>query len=184
MSSSAGTGQWVYEDKFSIWGYNSGGGHERFSIYDNGSFNFQNVTGLSSFTISNTGTIGINALSPNARLQIATIGTEDALNVTSNGAINFKVKSTGYVYARDLTVSAVNFPDYVFGAKYKLMPLADVHDFITKNSHLPGMPTAAEVEKDGLSVSKINTLLVEKVEELTLYVIKLQEEVNSLKSKK
>jgi hypothetical protein len=100
-----------------------------------------------------------------------------------NGTANFRVKSTGYVYARDITVQATNFPDYVFAKTYKLMPLTEVNAFIQKNSRLPEMPSAAEVEKDGMSVLQVNTLLVKKVEELTLYVIQLQDQVTKLQNK-
>ena len=133
---------------------------------------------------SDNGQVGIGTTNPSARLQINSPVTENSLDIVYGGAVNFRVKSTGYVYARDLTIQSGTFPDYVFAKDYKLMPLAEVKSFIQKNSHLPEMPAACEVERDGMSVSQINTLLVKKVEELTLYVIKLQEEMDQLKKEK
>jgi len=51
------------------------------------------------------------------------------------------------------------------------MPLSEVKTYIDKNQHLPEIPTAAEVEKDGVNLGEMNRLLVKKVEELTLYLI-------------
>lgn len=131
-----------------------------------------------------TGLVGIGTTSPVARLQINSPATENSLDIVAGGVVNFRVKSTGYVYARDLTIQAGTFPDYVFANGYKLMPLTEVKSFIQKNSRLPEMPPACEVEKEGMSVSQINVLLVQKVEELTLYLIKLQEELDQLKNGK
>jgi hypothetical protein len=147
-------------------------------------FEFQDVaTSLTRFAIMEDGKVAVGTLAPSARFTVNSTVTENALDVMASGTVNFRVKSTGYVYARDITVQATAFPDYVFANTYKLMPLAEVNAFIQKNSRLPEMPSAAEVEKDGMSVSQVNTLLVKKVEELTLYVIQLQDQVTKLQSK-
>jgi hypothetical protein len=131
------------------------------------------------------GNVGIGENNPLAKLQISsTVNAENVFDITYNGTCNFRIKSNGYVYSRDVTVQATTFPDYVFAKEYKLMSLRELNSFIKKNNHLPEMPTAAEVEKNGMSLSQINILLVQKVEELTLYMIKLQEEVDQLKSQK
>ena len=74
------------------------------------------------------------------------------------------------------------FPDYVLNHNYKLESLSDLEDYINKNQHLPGFPTADEVTKKGLNVGEINVELVKKVEELTKYIIDLQKQVDELKS--
>lgn len=73
-----------------------------------------------------------------------------------------------------------SFPDYVFSEKYKLMSLKDVATFIKKNKHLPNMPSEAEVIAKGMDIKQINTVLVEKVEELTLYLISQEEKITKL----
>lgn len=76
-----------------------------------------------------------------------------------------------------------NWPDYVFADDYKLPELSDLKSYILENKHLPGIPKAGEIEKNGLELGEIQKVMMEKIEELTLYVIKLQEEINDLKNK-
>ncbi len=64
-----------------------------------------------------------------------------------------------------------NWPDYVFHKKYKLPSLKEVEEFIQKNKHLPDVPSAAEVGKEGLDLGDNQAMLLKKIEELTLYVI-------------
>ncbi|MCB0761098.1 MAG: hypothetical protein KDC12_06195 [Flavobacteriales bacterium] len=74
-----------------------------------------------------------------------------------------------------------NWPDYVFESEYELPHLTDVKAFIKQNGHLPGVPSAATVNGKGFEIGEMNEILLQKIEELTLYVIALQEEVNALK---
>lgn len=71
--------------------------------------------------------------------------------------------------------------DYVFDENYKLKSLYEVESYINENHHLPGVPSAKKMETEGLDVAKTDALLLEKIEELTLYIIKLQKEVDALK---
>ncbi|CAM1372621.1 exported hypothetical protein [Tenacibaculum litopenaei] len=77
----------------------------------------------------------------------------------------------GVLTLDQVRLNVSTFPDYVFAKEYKLMPLLKVAQFIKKYKHLPNMPTEKEVVAQGMNVGQINTLLVEKVEELTLYTI-------------
>ena len=70
--------------------------------------------------------------------------------------------------------------DYVFANDYKLMPLGEVEKYIKQNQHLPDVPSAAEVEKEGIGMMEMNATLLRKIEELTLYTIELQKQVNEL----
>jgi hypothetical protein len=99
------------------------------------------------------------------------IGTVDNTNWQLANS-TYKLAVSGNVIAESVTVKLyANWPDYVFKPKYALMPLTDVKSYIDKNHHLPDMPSAAQVEKDGLNLGEINKLLLKKVEELTLYLI-------------
>ncbi|HOE05812.1 MAG TPA: hypothetical protein PLZ52_11385 [Bacteroidales bacterium] len=71
--------------------------------------------------------------------------------------------------------------DYVFDEKYKLMDLTDLERFIKTQKHLPGIPTASQIENDGLYVGDMSKKMMEKIEELTLYVIELNKAVEELK---
>jgi len=72
--------------------------------------------------------------------------------------------------------------DYVFKKDYKLMPLSELNAFIRENNHLPEIPTSDEVRENGIELGEMNALLLKKIEELTLYVIELKTEMNTLKS--
>lgn len=83
-----------------------------------------------------------------------------------------------------------DWADYVFDKGYKLRPLAELDDFIKTNRHLPGIPTTSEVLKNGLDLSGMMAKFLEKIEELTLYVLQiekdkqvLQQQVNELAKK-
>ena len=66
------------------------------------------------------------------------------------------------------------WPDYVFEDDYEFTPLEDLEDTIQSLGHLPGVPSADKIEKDGLEVGEMQRVMMEKIEELTLYVIELQ----------
>jgi hypothetical protein len=103
----------------------------------------------------------------------------------SNGATDlFKVDANGYAYARKMVVTLANpFPDYVFETNYKLMPLSDLATFIAKNKHLPNMPSAQQVADNNnqVELGEMQTKLLEKVEELTLYILQQQAQIDELK---
>ena len=88
----------------------------------------------------------------------------------------YKLSVDGKVVCEELLVQLSPWPDYVFNADYKLKPLSEVESFIQTNNHLPGMPNAKEVETEGLNVGEMQKLMMEKIEELTLYMIELQKE--------
>ena len=74
-----------------------------------------------------------------------------------------------------------NWPDYVFANDYKLPELSEVKTFIEENNHLPGIPKASEIEKNGLKLGEMQRLMLEKIEELTLYIIELKKENDEIK---
>lgn len=92
--------------------------------------------------------------------------------------------ANGNLEVKHLKVTMNVWPDYVFGGEHALMPLGELESYINNNNHLPGVPTAEEVEKDGADLGEMNRVLMEKVEELTLYIIDLQKQIDELKSNK
>tara|TARA_B100000809_G_C14986870_1_gene476545 strand:+ start:250 stop:720 length:471 start_codon:yes stop_codon:yes gene_type:complete len=124
------------------------------------------------------------------RIGIGVENPSEALDVKGKGVFSeglkvrdfFEVKNNGHVFAQDLTIQMAPFPDYVFANEYELMSLQQLGDYINENKHLPNMPTAKNVEEDGVSVGELQLKLVEKVEELTLYIIDLQKQVDALKT--
>jgi hypothetical protein len=104
----------------------------------------------------------------------------DVFDQTSN-KINFRVKASGWVYAREVNIQVAAFPDYVFNSNYKYTPLSDLENYVNTNKHLPGVPTAAEIEKNGANLGDLSKIQMEKIEELALYIIELKKELEALK---
>ena len=100
-----------------------------------------------------------------------------------NGPLNagYKLSINGKVRAEEIVVYT-GWADYVFEDDYTLKPLSEVEAYINENGHLPGVPSAEEVEENGVSVGEMEAKLLEKVEELTLYVIELQKELQEVKT--
>jgi hypothetical protein len=100
-----------------------------------------------------------------------------------------KLSVNGKIRAHEIKVEIANWPDYVFSPSYKLPNLKATEQFIRANNHLPEIPSAAEVEKEGISLGEMNAKLLKKIEELTLHLIEqdkkqsdLVEEVRILKA--
>ena len=89
----------------------------------------------------------------------------------------------GKIVCNEVEVTSVGkWKDYVFDNRYKLPRLQEVEEFIAKNGHLPEIPSETEVLKNGYDLSEMDARLLQKIEELTLYVIDLKKEINQLKS--
>ena len=92
-----------------------------------------------------------------------------------------KLAVNGTIATQKLTVTQTGWSDYVFYKEYKLPPLKFVEHYIQFNHHLPEIPSAAEVEKEGIDVGGNQALLLKKIEELTLYLIRQDKELKELK---
>jgi hypothetical protein len=95
--------------------------------------------------------------------------------VTVDGSGNMVIQGT-------LTTASSTYPDYVFSSDYELMPLSELREYIRENRHLPNFPVAQEINEDGLNVSATQIKLIEKVEELTLYTLELQQTIEQLQA--
>lgn len=71
--------------------------------------------------------------------------------------------------------------DYVFEEDYNLMPINELQDYVSENKHLPNVPSAKDVVKDGIDMAQMDATLLEKIEEAYLYIIKQQQEIEDLK---
>jgi hypothetical protein len=90
----------------------------------------------------------------------------------------------GKVTAKEFEATLDGWPDYVFDNTYTLRPLKDLENYIQLNKHLPEIPTEKEVLENGVKLGEMNALLVKKVEELTLYLISMQKEIEELKAER
>ena len=118
------------------------------------------------------GSLGIGTNTPGAKLDV--VGTS---RFTGNMMVDGKIESTRV----KVTQTPGNWPDYVFKPDYKLSPLSEVAAYIKANGHLPNVPSAQEVEENGQDLGQVQTKLLEKVEELMLYTIDQQKQIEALK---
>ncbi|SEW38539.1 hypothetical protein SAMN05428988_4854 [Chitinophaga sp. YR573] len=95
----------------------------------------------------------------------------------------YKLAVEGTIGARRVQVKQTSWADFVFQEDYQLTPLTEVENYINANKHLSGIPSAEEVVKDGIDVGEMNKKLLQKVEELTLYLIEMKKENNDLKKR-
>jgi hypothetical protein len=123
--------------------------------------------------------LGPNSVNSNqANLTLSSdLGSVLALEPNGNGTLG------GKLTCKEIKVTnTITWPDYVFDSNYQLLSLDSVESFILENKHLPNIPSELDIQnEEGFDVGKMNTLLLQKVEELTLYVIQLQKEINNLK---
>lgn len=117
---------------------------------------------------------------PFAQSQKVLIG--DNVNIPEG----YKLYVNGGILTNRVTVAFPNsalWADYVFAPDFVLKPLAEVERYVRQHRHLPDVPSAQEVSEQGVDVAKMNALLLQKIEELTLYQIDLQKQVLGLESK-
>ena len=100
----------------------------------------------------------------------------------SDGTGSYTLSVNGKIRANEVRVYT-GWADYVFENDYKLRPLQEVESYIQQNKHLPDVPSAKVVEKDGILVGEMNATLLRKVEELTLYMIEANKAIKDLQEK-
>ncbi len=127
------------------------------------------------------GNVGIGVESPAAKLHVdGKILCSGEIEVADLNTNTINVNSLN---AKDIQMDMHGAADYVFDENYNLKSLSEVESYVNEHKHLPGMPSAAEMDANGVSVSKMSNLLLEKVEELTLHMIQLEKENAALKAK-
>lgn len=113
----------------------------------------------------------------NGTTRIFHLGTEGSLELRSGSLQTFKVETNGLIRGRRMKLDLETWSDYVFEPTYRLMPLSEVESFVKKEKHLPNVPSEQELKANGADVMEINKMLMEKVEELTLYLIQQNKEM-------
>ncbi|WP_184550888.1 hypothetical protein [Mucilaginibacter sp. FT3.2] len=109
-----------------------------------------------------------------ANLRRLTIDQNGNIGINTTDTKYYRLAVNGSMIANSVTVKAYPWADYVFKSEYRLRPLAEVKAYIDRNQHLPEIPSAQEVAANGVNLGEMNTLLLKKVEELTLYLIEMK----------
>jgi hypothetical protein len=104
-------------------------------------------------------------------------------NTQPTGAYaGYKLGVDGDIVCKRAVVQISNWADFVFKPDYKLPSLSEVEDYIQKNNHLPDVPSEKIILEEGVDMGAMNKILLQKVEELTLYMIQQQKEIELLKT--
>jgi hypothetical protein len=122
--------------------------------------------GLERMHISTNGKVGIGTLPPGGAIDGYRLFVEDG------------------IATRDVLVKLGEWPDYVFADGYRLMPLKELREFLKRNRHLPGIPSAATLEEQGgVAVGDMQRNLLRTVEEQALYILELEERLELLEQR-
>ncbi|WP_343670130.1 hypothetical protein [Chitinophaga sp.] len=105
------------------------------------------------------------------------------IGVTNTINTGYKLMVDGTIGSRRVKVTQDTWSDFVFAPDYHLPSLEEVEKYVIENKHLPDVPSAAEVTQNGQDLGEMNKILLQKIEELTLYIIDLKKEVSELKAR-
>jgi len=112
------------------------------------------------------------------------LANNGSVGIGTNDTKGYKLGVNGSIICTELKVKLKdNWPDDVLKNDYNLLSLKQVEDYINKNQHLPGIPSAKEVHENGVNVGEMNAALLAKIEELTKYMIEQQKQIDELRDK-
>ena len=136
--------------------------------------------------LENTTDNTLKVVTPNAMdLQSEHITLSGKIGVnTVNNANGYALAVDGGIVSTKIYIKEVKlWPDYVFTNSYRLMSLKELQLYLDENHHLPGIPSEADILRDGYDLNEMQSLMMEKIEELTRYILLLQDEINEIKAK-
>jgi len=164
-----------YFNRFSVRGFATGIS-ETAAWFSGWSVADEALSGTSTTTLPYKNAVGelnfpSGVIKSNGNIGIGTINPQNKLDVN------------GTVHAKEVKVDMAGWADFVFQKDYELAALEEVEKHIQEKGHLPNIPSAKEVIDNGLSLGESQKLLLQKIEELTLYVIEQNKEIKQLKEK-
>ncbi len=140
--------------------------------------------------------LGVVVCSGKVARVVAKTGTnlvDDTASVISKGdylriqnaatRINKPITVAGGIHAREVLITETAGADFVFDNNYNLRSLTEVEQFINENNHLPDIAPASDMQENGIKMGVFQIKLLQKIEELTLYVIEQQKEIDELKER-
>ena len=156
-------------------------GHLEFGPMDSGYIRFK--TNMSGYHFDKTITLGNGTLSSATKMTFKTNYTSNCMTLATNGNVgigttspSYKLDVAGTIRANEIIVNTTG-ADFVFAEDYKLRPLSEVKAFIQENKHLPEIKSAQEMQENGVGINELQTQLLQKIEELTLYILQQEEKI-------
>lgn len=146
-------------------------------------------TNMASFYFDKEVLLGTGFLSSPTTLTFRTNYTNCCMTILTNGNVgiatqspNYKLDVNGIIRANEIIVNTTG-ADFVFEEDYQLRPLSEVKAFITENKHLPEIKSAQEMQENGVGVNELQIQLLQKIEELTLYILQQEDRIKALEAK-
>ena len=159
--------------------FNYNNGNNIYAINNYGlEWNGDSWASTSGNTANLSGYGGIKLFTGSSHRMCITVGGNVGIGTTSPQEM---LSVNGTIASKRVRVTQAGWPDYVFDQHYSLRKLDAVANYIQQHKHLPDVPAAAQIKKDGLDLGENQAVLLRKVEELTLYVIQLNQAVNQLR---
>ena len=136
-----------------------------------------------SITVDHTADMELNAGSGDLKLLAPGIVLSGKVGInTVNEVKDYALAVNGGIISTKVYIKEVNqWPDYVFTDAYSLMNLEELKQYVTINRHLPGLPSEKEVLSNGYDLNEMQATLLQKIEEMTRYILLLQDEIDALK---
>lgn len=176
-----------HADGFLIWGDARGDAYRPFTFHSTVAVDYQPAGGGEQV-------LSIQIKGPHApQTKALTVGMVDSAGHSTDGLVVWgdgrSEAFKPFTFHAPITVReiyaqgrSIRWPDYVFSPDYCLLPLSELEAYVRTYQHLPGLPSAKDVQQKGMPLTETHLALVRKVEELTLYVIALQKQVDSLRA--
>jgi len=137
------------------------------------------ATGNTSYLFEASGKMTVN----NGTTDIFKLETDGKFTIANGTQKILQLEANGMLRGRRIKLDVDNWADFVFEDGYQLMPLEEVEAFVKDQKHLPNVPSEQELKKSGMDVQEMNAVLMQKVEELTLYLIEQNKELETMKQR-
>ena len=151
------------------------------------SLNYEELQQGSTGEILSINSEGDNVLKVNdeGNLYLNYLGQGQALTIRSESENRklLQLENSGLLRARRVKIDLDNWADFVFMENYQLMPLEELRTYVQTNKHLPNVPSEKELQEEGLDLGEMNKILMQKIEELTLYILEQGEKSEELEKK-
>ena len=161
-------------------------GHLEFGPMDLGYVRFK--TNMSTYHFDRRLLLQTGELTSATKFTFVTNNSTHCMTMLTNGNIgigtsspNYKLDVNGTIRANEIIVNTTG-ADFVFADDYQLRPLSEVKTFIQENKHLPEIKSAQEMQENGVGINELQTQLLQKIEELTLYIIQQEERIKMLEA--
>jgi hypothetical protein len=161
-------------------GSNGGASYRMYDQLSGADWKFK-ATSTGGFKIrDNAFSLDVIQIEPNSAANVLYINAAGNLGLGTANPTE-KLSVNGNIKCKQVEVSLTGWSDFVFQEDYSLLPLSELDSYISQHKHLPGVPSAYEVITNGNNLGEMDAILLQKIEELTLYVLELKKENEALR---